>query len=112
MISRISSISCSHAPAIPADEGRIYSRIGQVLRPCVGIASVKDSYSAYTKDRFENFQVVGQARNSAQAGTRRSMNHWLLNLTRALAAAFQKHKVKEPNAGFAHEKPHLIIIRA
>ena len=111
MISRISSITCSHAPAIPADEGRIYSRIGEVARPCVGIGAVKDAYSAFVKDRFENYKVESHRPEHGKQ-LQRSTNDWISTLSLALAAVFQRQQRTEHPAGFAREPSHLLIIRA
>ena len=108
MISRISSIQCSHAPAIPTDEGRIYSRIERVMQPCVGIASVKDTYSAYVKDRFENFASHGI---KERAKRNKASNSLLLAFSLAFLASRLQRPAQNTRPGFGKDAG-LIIIRA
>ncbi|MCI0607141.1 hypothetical protein L0156_29500 [bacterium] len=55
MISRISSIRCSHATAIPSDEGRVYSLVPKAPVTIRAIASKKDTYSDFAVDRFQKY---------------------------------------------------------
>ena len=65
MISRISSITCSHATAIPSDEGRVYSLVPKARLTIRGIVSVKDTYSDFAEERFQkHIDSAEAAKNS------------------------------------------------
>jgi hypothetical protein len=52
MISRISPIICSHATAIPSDEGRVYSLVRTRPAPVRPVQFQKDTYADFAQDRF------------------------------------------------------------